>query len=66
MPQGGKVAAEARVADALEQEKLHGALMPPQHLLDTPREAGRLVSAPRQHLSRLVHVHAAPALIKRP
>lgn len=66
MPQGGEVAAEAGVTDALEQEKLHGALMPPQHLLDTPREAGRLVSAPRQHLSWFIDVHAAPPLMKTP
>lgn len=64
MPHGGEVAAEARVPDALEEQQLHGALVPPQDLLDTPRQAGRLVGAPGQHLSRLVHIHAAPPLSK--
>lgn len=62
VPHRGEVAAEARVPNALEQQQLHGALVPPQHLLDTPGQAGRLVRAPRQNFSRLVNVHAAPTL----
>lgn len=62
VPDGGKVSAKAGVADTLPVKDLYGALMPPQYLLNTPRQVVRLVRAPRQHLSRLVDVHAAPSL----
>lgn len=62
VPDSGEVSAKAGVADTLSVEDLYGALVPPQNLLNTPRQVVRLVGAPRQHLSRLVDVHAAPPL----
>lgn len=62
VPDGRESASETRVADSFSVKNLHGALMPPQHLLDTPGQVLRLVSAPRQHLPGLVDVNATPPL----
>lgn len=62
MPDCWVVATDARITETLEQQQLHGTLMPSQDLLDTPCQACRLMSAPGKHLSGLVDVHTAPPL----
>lgn len=64
VPHCGEEATEARVANTLEEKKLHGALVPPQHLLNTPSKAGGLVGTPGKNLSGFIHIQTSPPLQK--